>query len=272
MTTTGEPNIALEQFEGPLDLLLHLIRRQELDVSEIAVAQITDQYLGFLDRFAERSGTVDVDSAADFLVTAATLIELKSRVVGSDEEDRARSDRTSKEEEDPAGELIRSLLAYKQYRDAADELEARREVWELRHPSGKAAIDRQAIAEALADEATEEAELFDLVEAFRRIADTVLFDRLGDHEVVDEETPIELHREDLMDRLAREPGGRVTLARAFEGRSRSEMLGLFLALLELIRQRKVRVEVAGPGMTRPEDITLAQRDESEWEREDEVVD
>ncbi|MEM1165209.1 MAG: segregation/condensation protein A [Planctomycetota bacterium] len=255
-----DATIRLEQFEGPLDLLLHLIRRQELDISEIAVASITDQYLAFLETLTGRGGRLDVDEAADFLVTAATLIELKSRTVGAEpESDEESSGRRARDDAgDPAAELIRSLLAYKAYRDAADVLADREAEWAGRHPTGKAAADRAALVEALGDaDVVEDVELFDLVEAFRHIAETVQFERLGEHEVMDDETPLDLHKADLLDQLrtasARDADG-LMLAEVFAGRRRGEVIGLFLALLEVVRQRLVHVvapeDGEGPGSLR----------------------
>lgn len=273
---TGETTIRLEQFEGPLDLLLHLIRKHELEISEISVAAITDQYLSFLDGVTEGERAIDVDTAAEFLVTAATLVELKSRWIDAQQDEKGEGGerRRHDDEDDAAAELIRSLLAYKAYREAADQLDARRSTWEKRYPLGRAAVDKSALAEAVrgADEEVEleDVELYDLVEAFRTIYETVRFDRLGDHEVLDDDTPIELHAADLEDQIERE--GPKTLGAIFEGRSRGEMIGLFLALLELVRQRKVHVRTPDDHLIRPRDITIEQRagatDEDESDQED----
>jgi len=92
----------------------------------------------------------------------------------------------------------------------------------------------------------EDIELYDLVQAFQRIMDTVVFDRLGDHEVMYDDTPIGLHQADLIDRLERlapEVGGKLRLRQIFEGRNKSEMIGLFLALLELVKQRRLNIVI-----------------------------
>ncbi len=256
---TDDYKVRLEQFEGPLDLLLHLIRRAELDVTEISIASITDQYLQHL-RHIER---VDVEAAGEFLVTAATLLEVKSRLVSpAPTEDGATgagaaalARRAEEEPENPAADLIRQLLAYKAYRDAAEALDERRLAWERRYPVSEAPSDATAFDAFLStvnDLDIEDLQVQDLVEAFQRILESVSFDRLGSHSVTYDDTPIELHAADILDRLARERSASgsaaLTLRAVFTGRSRGEMIGLFLATLELVRQRRLKVvqdEVSG---------------------------
>ena len=142
---------------------------------------------------------------------------------------------------------MRQLLEYKKYRDAADHLEWRAEDQRRRFPVHPAGIDsealRAAIQNASQDTELEDIDLLDLVEAFQRIAESVNFDRLGDHQVKYDDTPIEIHAADIMSRLTSEPEARqeMELATLFKGRTRSEMVGLFLALLERVRNRKVAV-------------------------------
>lgn len=247
---TEDYTVRLETFEGPLDLLLHLILRAELDVTEIAIARITDQYLAHLERISD----VDVEKAGEFLVLAATLLEIKSRYVtprtDADASDAPPDDRDAAlTGDDLASDLVRQLLQYKSYRDAGDALESRRDQWLLRYPAARALADRQALADAVKDVEDadlDDLEVYDLVEAFSRILSTVVFDRIGDHQVSDDETPIELHAADIVDRLEHEPDAApeargTRLRTIFEGRTRAEMVGLFLALLELVRQHRVRV-------------------------------
>lgn len=242
--------VRLDAFEGPLDLLLHLIRRAEMDVTEISLSTVTDQYLHHIEQLA----TVDVEAAGEFLVVAATLIEIKSRLVNP-ETDQQQVTRTRRDEDDelnPAAELLRQLLEYRSFREAGDALESRREDWDKRYPSGRAAADKQALKQAVArpegeDLDMEELDLYQLVAAFQKIIETVQFDRLGEHSVLDDDTPIELHAADLIDRLKRETsiddatGERSTysLRRFFEGRKKPEVIGLFLATLELVKQGAV---------------------------------
>lgn len=258
--------IRLDAFEGPLDLLLYLIRRDELDVTDIPIAAVTEQYLASL-----RSGGVerlDVEQAGEFLVMAATLMEIKSRLLmpaGSAgatlDEPGARSG-----EADPRAELVAQLLAYKRYRDAAAALEQRQAAWAGRFPAGGAAAGaleaEPAGAEAEPAAVLEDLTIVDLAAAFARILETVDLARVGEHHVRDDETPIQLHAEDIVDRLRREhafepvgtstgaePGGASSAAAGVDfralvsGRTRAEAVGLFLALLELVRQQRVRVRL-----------------------------
>ncbi|MFG0291779.1 MAG: segregation and condensation protein A [Phycisphaerales bacterium JB065] len=242
--------VHLDAFEGPLDLLLHLIRRAELDITEISLSSVTDQYLHHIEHLA----SVDVEAAGEFLVVAATLIEIKSRLVNPDtsEEQTARTKREESDELNPAAELLRQLLEYRSFREAGDALETRREDWDKRYPSGRAAADKQALKQAVAkpegeDLDMDELDLYQLVAAFQKIIETIQFDRLGEHSVLDDDTPIELHAADLIDRLKRETSideatgerSSFSLRSLFQGRKKPEVIGLFLATLELVKQGAV---------------------------------
>src|SRR5437660_7253185 len=108
--------VRLPEFHGPLDLLLHLVKRNEVDVRDIPVALIADQFRRYLDILQ----VIDVEAAGDFLVMAAMLLEIKSRMVLTRPEEEHPIDDTA---EDPRRELVRQLLEYKRYRDAAARLE-----------------------------------------------------------------------------------------------------------------------------------------------------
>lgn len=250
---TIDYRVHLDAFEGPLDLLLYLIRRAEVDITDIPIAALTDQYLDYLKQIE----TIDIELAGEFLVTAATLMEIKSRMLapvkpGQATADEGPGDRAA---QDPRAELVKQLLAYKQYRDAATALELRKHEWENRFPGGRAGVDNEALKEVLAAQQEEldleDLSLMDLVEAFAEIASSVNFERLGDHQVTYDETPIELHAEDIVDRLKRDAEAgkpRMSLPALFAGRTKPEMIGLFLATLELVRRRAVRVRQDEAGL------------------------
>lgn len=263
MSHESGQTVHTERFHGPLDLLLQLIVRSEMEITEVSLADIADQYL---ERVKGLTG-VNVDDAGEFLVIAATLIEIKSRVLSPDDRHigSEKKDTGPTAPIDAATQLVESLLAYKSYREAGDILEVRREEWLRRYPSARAGVDREALSEAIRpDDDGEELEdlgLYDLVEAFKRIAETVQFERLGEHKVEDDDTPIELHQADLIDTLerhARSAGRPMTLRQAFRGRTRMEMCGLFIGLLELVRQRRLRVTPVDDG-----DVTLGLREPEE---------
>jgi segregation and condensation protein A len=239
--------VRLDAFEGPMDLLLYLIRKDEVDLHNIPIASITEQYIRYV-RELEVVGhhRIDIDTAGEFLVMAATLMEIKSRMLMPQEAPPATEGETRiRHREDPRAELVRQLLEYKKYRDAANALESRAEEWRRRYPAVRAGVDDvrlQSALDAAPDMELEDLDLIDLVDAFRKIAETVIFDRLGDHQVTYDDTPIELHAEDIVSRLRADSEAKsMSLQQMFEGRSRGEMVGLFLALLELVRNRRVRV-------------------------------
>lgn len=252
--TTAKPlqdeyHFTLANFKGPLDLLLFLIRRAEVDIIDIPIATITDQYLAFLHEI----DSIDIEVAGDFLVMAATLIEIKSRVLRpaqpradgeSGEAELAGDDESGLDSSDPRFELIQQLLAYQKYRIAAEELDARRDEFERRfavRPPKFAPLPEEENTAEFVEFEMDDLHLMDLFEAYDRILATIDFSKLGEHEVEYDDTPIELHAEDLVDRINRAANRTITLQEAFSGKRRGEVIGLFLATLELVRQRRVRV-------------------------------
>ncbi len=249
--------VTLEAFQGPLDLLLYLIRRAEVDVNQIPIARITDQYLEFLEEIEE----IDIDLAGDFLVMASTLIEIKSRTLmppaapppaegapaegsaslGADPFTASITSPAGPGESDPRHELIRQLLAYQRYRVAAEELGDRREAFALRYPSVPGRRDRADQPAETVELDLEDAHLLDLVDAYEHIMASIDFSHVGDHVVEIDDTPIALHQEDLLDQLMRSPDRRLKLLDAFQGHNRGQRVGLFLAMLELVRLRNITV-------------------------------
>jgi segregation and condensation protein A len=253
LAVTTEYRVQLDAFEGPLDLLLYLIRRAEVEIIDIPISDLTDQFLSYLGDLDKEHLRIDIDTAGEFLVMAATLMEIKSRMIArasepEAERDESQADLTAEmDPADPRAELVRQLLEYKKYRDMADGLDARRSWWSKRFPASPAGVDNEQLDAALHDldqVDLEDVEVVDLVQAFARIIGSVDMTRLGEHEVVTDETPIELHAADIVERLEQAPPGPgtgMTLRAILTGRTRPEMIGLFLALLDLIRQQRVSV-------------------------------
>jgi segregation and condensation protein A len=257
MTAIPDYRVELDAYSGPLDLLLYLVRRDEIDLYDIPIARLTEQYLAYLKGMQE----IDVDLAGEFLVMAASLLEIKSAMLvpkapqAPDQAGAEAATAGGMDQLDPRFELVQQLLAYKRFKDASVELEERRRQWESRYaaqparakPEGAASgVDAAAAAAAgLEDEQDaapleldiEDASIADLCDVFSRIMDTIGAGPAR-HEVIYDDTPIGLHAEDILDRLGRE--GPMTLQAIFEGRSRSEAIGLFLAMLELVRQRRIK--------------------------------
>jgi len=255
---TEDYRVRLEAFEGPLDLLLFLIRKSEVEITDIPVARITEQYLSFIQHIDR----VDIDVAGEFLVMAATLMEIKSRMLMPKPltPEGQAGDSADAPAEDPRAELVSQLLAFKKYRDASIQLERRFDDWQRRFPVHAPHVDNEELRKAMdaaadANVDIEDLELIDLVEAFRVVMETVNFDRLGEHEVKYDDTPVEKHAEDLLGWLnvqiatpeiaaaGFEIEGKpaIEFSRVFAGRRRSEMIGMFLALLHLMKNRLVTV-------------------------------
>ncbi len=246
--TSQDYRVKLDAYAGPLDLLLYLVKRHEIDLQDIPVAELTEQYLHHLKVIQE----IDVELAGEFLVMAATLLEIKSQMLVPFVTEEDQSDATDSIEDpaDPRYELVQQLLAYRRFKEAAIELEDRQRQWSDRYPAHPTARPvekpgtRQAGDGGDPDDAAmvemdlEDANVLDLCQAFGRILDSI--GHKPQVEVMYDDTPISLHEEDIADRLRRD--GAMTLGQIFEGRaSRGELVGLFLAMLELVRQRRVRV-------------------------------
>lgn len=266
--------VELDAYNGPLDLLLFLVRRNEIDLHDIPISRLTDQYLAYLKQIR----AIDVDLAGEFLVMSATLLEIKSQMlIPRNEEETQEEASASENPADPRYELVQQLLAYKRYKDAAMELDALREEWEARVPCHPGRLSaKQMVAGKLPKQPEtdeewenqpepevvevdlEDASVNDLCAAFARILSSIGDTGKAGHAVVYDDTPIGLHAEDIMDRLNHE--GPLTLQKMFSGRTRrSEMIGLFLATLELVRLKKIKVvqdQVAG-------EIRLEPRPEAE---------
>ena len=219
--------IELDIFRGPLDLLLYLVRKEEVEIVDIPIAKITDQFLQYLEVLKE----LNVDAVGDFVAVASTLIEIKSQRV------LPRFDEVEETIEDPREELVRRLLEYKQYRDAASMLEERSRQWQLQCP--RLSSDVPPRERDRAEEPIHEVELWDLVSAFARI----LRERelVKPSNIVYDDTPIHVYMMRIESRL-RELG-RVAFSSLFEQAvHRSTMVGTFLAVLELVRHHHILVE------------------------------
>ena len=221
-----EYKVKLEVFEGPLDLLLYLIKKDELEIHNIPIEKITSQYVQYL----ELMKMLDLNVAGEFLVMAATLMMIKSRML-LPAEDRPELE---EEEEDPRWDLVRQLVEYKKFKDAAlhlESLELRRE--DIFGRDGAEAV----LGGQTSDVALHDVGLFDLISAFSEALKKVKSEEL--REIFAERFTVAEKIETLGDRLRRE--GKFSISRMFEGmRSRHEIACTFLALLELIRLNQAR--------------------------------
>lgn len=226
-----EYRVQLDIYHGPLDLLLYLVRRHELDVMDLPMAEITRQFLEFLDALK----FLDVDGVGEFVVTAATLMEIKSRTAlpQADEEDEAPAEA----DDDPRGDLVARLLEYKRYRDAAAALEEHAAQWRERFP--RLADDRPGSGKDPAADRLKEVELWDLVSALVRVLKKKEVERTS--RIRYDETPISVYIERISTRVRSE--GRTAFSTFFDGANdRSRIVGVFLAILELLRHHAFRAE------------------------------
>lgn len=213
--------ILLGEFEGPLDLLLHLIRQEHVSIYDIPVARITDEYLRYLRMMQE----LDISVAGDFLVMAATLIELKTKMLLPRDPQAAEA-----EEEDPRADLVNQLLEYQKYKAAAEMLWSRATV--------EQAVFKRAELETDKNNPEVAVGLFDLLKVFQDI--------LARHK---EEKLLEIEREEIsmaemLERLRNMvlSSGELNLRVFFErARSRRELVLAFLSVLELVRTTEVRL-------------------------------
>ena len=215
----------LEGFEGPLDLLLHLIQKNELDIFNIPIALITEQYLEYLQWMK----VLNLDTAGEYLLMASTLLHIKSRMLLP-----KSSEAEEEEEEDPRAELVRRLLEYQKYKNAALEMEKRplldRDVFIRLAP---------ADPEEEPEEERIEVSLFELLEAFREVLKKVKPETV--HEVILEHISVEAKILEILEILEKENRS-IAFHRLFpEQASRRVVVITLLAILELVKMKRIRI-------------------------------
>jgi len=218
----------LDKFEGPLEVLLYLIRSQEIDILDIPILKITEQYLRFLELMSEES----LEVTGDFLVMAATLIQIKSRMLLPADMDIEEEEEF--DDEDPRLELVEKLLEYRRFREVTERLqflEEERQRWFAR--------EVKPVFEKPSEEEEEllEVTLHDLIHAFRGVLRFFTEDLV--HTIEGESASVDEKIEHIEDWLARE--GSVAWTELFrECRSRMELVCCFLAILEMCRMGRLR--------------------------------
>lgn len=245
--------VELDVFRGPMDLLLYLVRKHEIDVADVPLAPIADQFLNYLEVLTE----LNINDVGDFVEMASTLIEIKSRMV------LPRAGEEVEEIDDAREELVQRLLEYKKFKDAASMLEERGRRWQQRY--ARLADDLPPRKVDPAEQPIHEVELWDLVSAFGRMMreqaaaspPTIIYD----------DTPIQVYMSRIHERLIN--NRRASFSEMFEpGMHKSAMIGVFLAILELVRHHHVHADQSDihgeiwvtPGETFNDSISLEEVD------------
>lgn len=221
--------VKLEVFEGPLDLLLYLIRKEEVDIYDISIERVTSQYLEYLETFR----MLDLEIAGEFVVMAANLIYIKSRSLLPVHQQPPEEEA---EEGDPRWDLIRQLIEYKKFKDAAFQLQQ----WELLQEGLIVRVPGKPEFEDPGTLLKSEVGIFDLISAFQKVLKKIELQREDLREIFEENFTVA----DKIDYIVRTlPDGQsISFYDLFaSAASRAEIAVTFLALLELIRMKQVRV-------------------------------
>lgn len=228
--------IRLDEFEGPLDLLLFFIRRDELDVFDIPISRIADEFLGYVRVMKQ----IDLDGVGDFIYMAAVLISIKARMLLP----RQDADEEEGDEIDPRRELVERLLEYVRFKEASDELGRRHERRGRRFVRGAAS---DVHGRFVFDEPELQLELtvIDLIEALRPLLTDEPETAQPTHEIVREEYSVEEQQQFVLDRILSEP--MISFHDLVRQRSKAFIVATFLAVLEMARQRLVTLSFAAAG-------------------------
>lgn len=223
--------VQLPVFEGPLDLLLYLIKKEEINIHDIPIAKITEQYLEYM----EMMKLLDLEIAGEFILMAATLIHIKSKTLLPIEE----KEEIPAEEVDPREELVRKLLEYKKFKEAAGQLKGmhtkRRDIFTR--------LPQSMEAQFIDEETYFEASLFDLITAFSKVLKDV--PKSAFHKVIKDEYTVSDKIHDILHLLVDKK--KISFSELFKDtKNRSEVVAIFLALLELIKLKEIAVKQLTP--------------------------
>ena len=226
----NEYRVQFDVFEGPLDLLLHLVKKQEVDIYQVNLTRIASEFVAYIDQMRE----LDLEIAGEFLVMAATLIYIKSReLLPADQKPDTQVG--EEDEEDPRFELIRRLVEYKKFKDAAAELQS----LETRMDQVYEHRSTPVVLPDVEPQRREPVSIFDLIQAV-----SVILKRFNERDDVREiqADPYTVSEKMASLRILIQEKGRFRFSELFaEARSRSEVVVTFLAMLELTRLRHLQV-------------------------------
>ena len=219
-----EFKVALDVFSGPMDLLLYLVKKHEVDVTEVPIAGIAAEFVAYLDVLEDLA----IDQVGEFVELASVLLEIKARALVP------RPEETEEPVELVREDLVQRLLEYKQYRDAATMLEDRARQWELRF--ARTAGDEPAARIGPVEVTIGDVHVWDLVGAMSRVV--ARREKRRPRQIVHDDTPIETHAARIEALVAER--GRVAFTQLFDDdMPRSRVVGIFLAALELVRRGRI---------------------------------
>lgn len=222
--------VQLKNFEGPLDLLLFFIKRDELDIYDIPISYITNQFLEYISLMEE----LDLDVASEFILMASMLMSIKAKMMLPQEDSGEELD-----EHDPRYELVQQLLEYKRYKEMAEKMETIEEEAQKKHYRGYLGADqveKQASGEALKD-----VTMFDLMSAFKKVL-TDIKKQNTVHHVEKVQHTIEDQTEYVLERLQNQ-GRTAFRTMCMELKSRTKIVVTFLAILEMLKERQINLYV-----------------------------
>ncbi len=215
--------VDLAVFSGPLDLLLYLVKRHEVDVTEVPIAKVAEEFVAHIEVLE----ALAIEEVGEFIELASVLLEIKARAL------LPATEEAEETEDEPREDLVKRLLEYKQYRDAAVLLEDRARQWELRFSRRTA---EPAVAGTPAEVTIADAHVWDLVGAMSRVLKRR--QKAQPRTIQHDDTPIEVHAGRIMGLVAEQ--GRLAFSDLFDdGMPRTRVVGIFLAVLELVRRSEI---------------------------------
>jgi len=229
-------SVKIDAFEGPLDLLLHLINRYEIDIYNIPVAEITEQYMNYIHAMQE----LELDIASEYLVMAATLLAIKSKMLLPKHEEELADDMVEAYEEDPREELLHRLLEYKKFKEAAQELKKREEERALlftKPPSDLSAF----AAESEAEMRPLDVSIYDMLGALSKLMRRKKLQKPLQTKITRQEISIEKRMDEIILELKKE-NKRKNFNELFPYFERGHIVVTFLAILELMKKNLIIIE------------------------------
>ncbi|HZG60358.1 MAG TPA: segregation/condensation protein A [Anoxybacillus sp.] len=229
-------SVKIDAFEGPLDLLLHLINRYEIDIYDIPVAEITEQYMAYIHAMQE----LELDIASEYLVMAATLLAIKSKMLLPKHEEESFDDEIEPFAEDPREELMQRLLEYKKYKEAARELKKREEERALLFTKPPSDLSVYA-SEMNAQNRPLDVNIYDMLGALSKLLRRKKLQKPLHTKITKQEISIEKRMDEILRELKKEKR-RKKFNELFPYYDRGHIVVTFLAILELMKKNLIIIE------------------------------